>query len=651
MNLNQEQRKAVEHREGPLLVIAGAGSGKTRIVAERIVKLLSSGIDPSSILALTFTNKAAKEMKDRINSNVLTCTFHSLGARILRESIDVLGYEKNFLIYDEEDSFKVLKSFINEGDFSSLKEVKERISKIKNDLLETSDELFLYYQSLLKKYNAVDFDDLLYLPIKILQNEDIRKFYQNKWNFLLVDEYQDTNFAQYMLIKILSENHKNIFAVGDPDQSIYSWRGARYQNILNFEQDFPNSKVITLEHNYRSTNTILSAANSLIKHNFNRPAKNLWSTLEEGEKISLFSGDNEKEEAKFILNRVLVHREKMALNEMAIFYRTNAQSRVFEDVFLKSKIPYIIYGGLSFYERKEIKDIVAFLRQLASPSDFVSFERIVNIPKRGIGKATLEKLKNKLPLKLSELSLPSKQLATLNSYIQLMSSLNPHNKISKLIIEIVDKTGYLDYLKEDKESFEDRKANINELIAKAIEWEDETENNSLENFLEELALISPLDKKEEKNSIKLMTLHNSKGLEFELVFMTGMEEDLFPHINSKDNPEDIEEERRLCYVGMTRAKKKLYITSSRNRYLWNFNKTMRPSRFLKEIEKQYTSYFSNSLEVSEDFEEGDLILHPIFGKGQILKTNNLSFGKTYEVQFEHATKTLVAKYAKMEKIN
>jgi DNA helicase-2/ATP-dependent DNA helicase PcrA len=692
--LNPNQKIGVEHVEGPLLVLAGAGSGKTRVVTFRIAHLIEIGVPASNILAVTFTNKAAEEMKHRIrllkNVQVLASTFHSLGARILRESISALGYKTDFLIYDEEDSEKLLKTCLQELQLNEekgvLRKLRLQISSAKNDLLSPDEitqdanlkEAYSLYERKLKECNALDFDDLLYLPVKLFrEHEKIKEIYQNRWTFVLIDEYQDTNLAQYTLTRLLVEKHQNLFAVGDPDQSIYSWRGARYENILNFESDFSNAKVITLDQNYRSTNIILQGANSLIQKNNERYDKKLWSALGDGEKIKVFIGQNEKHEAEFVANQILKHsfQNQIPFDEIAIFYRTNAQSRAFEDILLKNKITYTIIGGISFYDRKEIKDILGFLRMVVSDADLISFLRTIHIPKRGLGAATLDKIvasaaATNLPIftfceeYLPELKLGAKQREGLRSYIQLIHSLRNRKaslKIYELISEIVSESHYLSYLQEDPESAQDRKENINELIAKAAEWEDETEEPSLSKFLEELSLRSEIAQDKGLPSIKLMTLHNSKGMEFPLVFLVGMEEDLFPHVNVKEDDKGIEEERRLCYVGMTRAKRYLYLCSTTCRYMWGVSRFMRPSRFLKEIAPIYLQNVSpfrleqKSFEESEieSFAPGDTVAHPQFGTGIIQKTANSSMGLTYEVFFPHSQthRTLVAKYAKLEPVS
>lgn len=634
-DLNPEQREAVESINGPFLILAGAGSGKTKVVTYRIVNLLNSGISPRSILGLTFTNKAANEMKERVqhltHSDVIICTFHSLGVRILRESIDALGYSNRFIIYDEEDADKVLKLCLQEVDVvdkkgGDVKMIKNLISKAKNnltspekmdiqDLTTASQNVFakIYnlYQKKLKECNAVDFDDLLYLTVRLFhEHPHILEMYQNRWQYLLIDEYQDTNAAQYQMVQNLVKKSGNLFVVGDPDQSIYSWRGANINNILDFEKDYPGAKVVKLEQNYRSRANILEAANALIANNEDRYEKSLWSNKGDGAKIKLYVGYDEREEARFVSRQVRKHYqdENIPLREMVIFYRTNAQSRVFEDQLLTQQIPYVIYGGVSFYQRREIKDILAFMRMVQSGADFVSFSRTINIPKRGIGEASLDKIRLaaqnvNLPIfdfcwhyvtneaMRGNLKLTSKVVEGLKDYVGIILRLRQESEggtLRDLVKAAIESTGYIGYLKEDKETAEERKENLDELITKAVEWEQSADNPSLEAFLEELSLKSATDDSEpDRDRIRLMTLHNGKGLEFNTTFLVGMEEDLLPHVNSRGSPSALEEERRLCYVGMTRAKEYLYLTCAETRYMWGSLKMQRPSRFLKEIPSQY----------------------------------------------------------------
>ena len=694
-DLNIEQQQAVGHMEGPMLVLAGAGSGKTRIVTHRILHLLEVGIPASEILAMTFTNKAADEMSSRIyrlsHARVLTCTFHSLCARILRESITALGFLRDFVIFDEDDSEKVLKecfvAFSLKDEKGLLKKTRSQISSAKNQLTAPEDlsdqdgdlkKVYALYQEKLKHYNALDFDDLLFTTVKLFKTyPDILASYQKRWSFILIDEYQDTNHAQYMITKMLVGEKQNIFAVGDPDQSIYSWRGANIQNILRFKEDFPGASIVTLEQNYRSRSNILEAANALIKNNESRYEKNLWSTRGVGEKISLFLAGNEQQEADFVTKKIryLHEREQIPLNECAIFYRTNFQSRSFEDALLREKIPYLIIGGLSFYQRKEIKDVLALLRIIIGSSDMIAFSRTINTPRRGFGETTLSRIKelafahsinilqtcDKILARELDAKLSKKQMDNLQEYIYAIFTMREMIKTSKPIDEIIssaiERFKYLDHLKEDQETFEERRDNIQELIAKAAEWQAQAHFPDLAAFLEELTLKSNVDdSSKSQDSVKLMTFHNGKGLEFSAVFLVGMEEDLFPHINVKENAKDLEEERRLCYVGITRAKDHLFLTAARYRFLWGSSRSMRPSRFLKEIPSKYLQLFSETRKSEEEepredtaFRVGDAVFHKDFGSGVIQKVYNTSLGLTFDVFFSkaHTTRSLVAKYAKL----
>lgn len=631
-DLNPSQREAVETIHGPLLVIAGAGSGKTRVVTFRIANLLKNGVHPSQILGLTFTNKAAGEMKERVKSltqsDVLISTFHSLGARILRESIQVLGYNRHFIIYDEEDVDKIIKTCIEEtmGNCGKgeVKAMRNLISTAKNRLIkpENSDELaqhpstrhfpaiYALYQKKLLECSAVDFDDLLYLTVRLFrEHSHVLEFYQNRWSHLLIDEYQDTNQVQYEMVNLLVSKNKNLCVVGDPDQSIYSWRGANIRNIMCFEQDYPGAKVVSLDRNYRSSNNILSAANALISRNYSRYEKKLWSNLGDGEKLSLFTADSEKHEALFIADKINYFHQNfnIPLNQMVVFYRTNAQSRVLEDYFLYRRIPYVVVGGISFYQRREIKDILALLRMVQSGADFIAFDRTINIPKRGLGDSTIEKIRlgaseEQMPILTfcshlldggttkTTLKLSAKQKEGLQDYLKVINAIKETAEtasLSSTVRAAIDQSRYLKYLEEDKETYQDRKENLGALISKAAEWEATTDNPSLLAFLEELSLRSSADDAETtRDRVNLMTLHNGKGLEFTLTFLAGLEEDLLPHVNSRDNMDAQEEERRLCYVGITRAKQYLFLTYCRSRQLWGVTRFQKPSRFLYEIPKE-----------------------------------------------------------------
>ncbi len=695
--LNTHQQIAVEHIEGPMLVLAGAGSGKTRIVIHRILHLLDIGVPALEILAVTFTNKAAEEMKSRIlniaHVQVLTCTFHSLAARILRESIEHLGYDNHFVILDEEDSEKVLKECFKalgiKEEKSTIKNIRSQISHAKNHLLEpesftlenpTFYDLYHLYQKKLKEYNGLDFDDLLFLTVKLFKEKpEVLSVYQIRWNFILIDEYQDTNTAQYTITKLLSGKHHNVFAVGDPDQSIYSWRGANVQNILAFEKEYPGAKVVTLDQNYRSSNNILKAANALIQENSSRYEKNLWSDRGDGEKIGLFIADNETQEAEFVVEKLqeMAKANKISFKESAIFYRTNFQSRTFEDSLLKANVPYVIVGGMSFYQRKEIKDILALLRMSLGSNDFLAFTRTINTPKRGFGEAALTKIKTiadeysldilttalRIVEKQIDAKLSAKQIENLKDYVQTIQALREMRKanvrLDEIITSAIERSRYLNYLKEDPETYGERKENVQELVSKAAEWQQEAHFPDLAAFLEELTLKASVSSdQEQQDSIRLMTLHNGKGLEFRLVFLVGMEEDLLPHINSKGDEDKIEEERRLCYVGMTRAKENLFLTASRYRFLWGGSRSMRPSRFLKEIPSIYTEKLHKAASYQIDlYQEGDgtvfspgsTVLHKDFGAGIVHKAYQTSLGLTYDVFFakNQTTRTLVGKYAKL----
>ena len=710
--LNTEQKDAVNTLDGPLLVIAGAGSGKTRVVTCRIINLLNHNVADNQILGLTFTNKAADEMKERVrsltHSNVLICTFHSLGARILRESIQALGYQRDFTIYDEDDVDKVLKvclADLNVYDQKlETKTYKHLISKAKNNMqmpeqaTDADDPYFprVYtcYQTKLKEYNALDFDDLLYLTVRLFrEHPDVLALYHHRWRYLLIDEYQDTNAAQYNMVQYLVAKSHNLCVVGDPDQSIYSWRGANIRNLLDFEKDFPGAKVIRLEQNYRSRSNILEAANAVINKNYNRFEKNLWSDLGPGERIKHFTAETDRDEANFVADRIRYHHEhqQIPLNQVVVFYRTNAQSRVFEDCLLQRRIPYQIVGGISFYQRREIKDILAFLRMVHSGSDMVSFTRTINIPKRGLGDTTIEKIRvgasqahlsilgycealiEDRPL-LVPLKLTAKQREGLQGYVGIIRALKGIHKqcsLKELVEAAIEQTGYLDYLRLDPTTFEDRQENLDSLIAKAIEWELAAEQPSLAAFLEELSLRSSLDETDaEKAHINLMTIHNGKGLEFTVTFLVGLEEELFPHVNIRKTGEDgLEEERRLFYVGMTRAKEYLYLSDCRNRFIWGTSRNQRPSRFIREIPFEYVEKvrlsafkpiykpppqeetfveekFSDELEElnAEPLVPGDAVFHKEFGVGVIQSIYEGSLGPTYKIIFskDNREKSIVA---------
>lgn len=694
--LNPEQRDAVHHREGPMLVLAGAGSGKTKVATMRIANLINSGIEASQILGVTFTNKAAQEMKERVHryasQSPLVSTFHSLGARLLRESIHHLGYNKDFVVYDEDDSERLLKETARDLGVSTsidLKAARAYISHAKNRLTKESDPTFtvMYerYNEKLKSCNAVDFDDLLRLPVELFsQFPEVLSYYQDRWQYVLVDEYQDTNMAQYSFVKLLCGEKCNLFVVGDPDQSIYSWRGANVQNILNFEKDFPGAKVIRLEQNYRSTNSILQAANSVITKNAGRYEKSLWSALGEGEKIGLFSARSEREEARFVGQKVqqFANDQGTSLKNMCVFYRTNFQSRVLEDELLSRRIPYVIVGGVSFYLRKEIKDVLSLLRLLDNPHDLISFLRVINLPKRGLGDATLEKIvaassssglaivdfMQKGPENLS-FTLTAKQREGWLDFVKTFSMLKnvaDKESLEELVRAAIFQSRYIDVIAQDSETKLERLENLEELIVKAAEWEQSQEAPTLSNFLADTTLATSMDTADrDSDALNLMTIHNGKGLEFDTAFLIGLEEDLFPHINSKKNPEQVEEERRLFYVGITRAKRNLFISFAQMRSLWGATRQMRPSRFLQEIPQNlrtrvmstapsYTPTPAAPQHATRSvFAVGERVLHPQFGVGRIENAHEGSLGLTYEVYFtkDDTSRKLVAQYAPLTRLS
>ena len=634
-DLNPEQQEAVNCLDGPLLIMAGAGSGKTRVLTCRIANLIAQGILPWNILAITFTNKAANEMKSRAEKligsparDIILSTFHSFCAGLLRREIEVTKkFNSKFAIFDASDSKNLLKRCVNELRLNEtfFSNVNFRISSFKNNLIDPDHcrdfifsrdllykkniwQIYTLYQKKLQENNALDFDDLIFVTVDIFKKHpNILEKYQERFQYISVDEYQDTNIAQYVLTNLLAEKYKNLCVVGDADQSIYGWRGADMRNILNFEKDYPNARVIKLEQNYRSTKTILLAANSVIKNNVDRKPKNLWTENEGGEKIKFFECRNDKEEATKIAEEIrkLFYLKKIPYNEIALLYRTNAQSRMFEEKFLQMGIPYIIIGGLKFYDRKEIKDIVAYLHVIANPHDSVHLMRIINTPRRGLGITNVNRLaefaeSQKLSIfevvadeKLLEQvdGLNSRFRASVKNFVAMMMSFIESAKslpIDELINVVLNESGYLRMLKENSEDGRNenisREENLGEFVDSANEFVELNPNSTIEDFLNHVALITDIDTVDEKESrVKLMTVHASKGLEFPVVFVVGMEEKLFPHANSLDNEAELEEERRACYVALTRAKKKLYISAAEERMFFGDIKKQKVSRFVSEI--------------------------------------------------------------------
>lgn len=648
--LNPRQEEAVNCLEGPLLIMAGAGSGKTRVLTYRIANLLLHGVPARNILAITFTNKAAKEMKERAEKMigesaqyVWISTFHSLCARILRREIEITGvYRKNYVIYDDGDSKVLIKECMKELklDPDRFSNVAYKISEAKNNLLTAAKyrekvllnsmavrsrntdfdrqvmQIYGLYEKKLIENNALDFDDLIFVTVRIFQTfPEVLQKYQSKFRYILVDEYQDTNYAQYVLTKLLADAEKNICVVGDADQSIYGWRGADMRNILNFEKDYPNATVIKLEQNYRSTKQILEAANAVIRHNVVRKDKNLWTENEEGEKIRFRDCISDRTEAAFVVREIskLVEHENFRYGEIAILYRTNAQSRVLEEKFINAQIPYFIVGGLKFYERKEIKDILAYLRLIFNPRDNVSFMRIINVPKRGLGATTISRLANfaeaedksifeiiadkKLLDEIPAMNDKTKQkLRDFASMILSFADVEEILELPKLINAVLTESGYLPSLKEGEEGLKpeniSRVENLGSFVNGAKEFLDSGNGNRLEDFLNYIALITDLDAaKEDESRVSLMTVHSAKGLEFPAVFVVGMEEGLFPHVNSMYSEAGLEEERRACYVAITRAQQKLYLSSARERSTFGKTHDTEISQFIGEIPKKHLEIY------------------------------------------------------------
>ena len=633
--LNPAQREAVENTEGPVLILAGAGSGKTRVLTTRIGYLMEDkNVKAENILAITFTNKAANEMRERVEETLegtdtkemWITTFHSCCVRILRKSINKIGYNRSFVIYDSPDQITLIKDCMRELDISDKafdpKYVLSCISNAKDKLyspkkymqLNEGDisktkigEIYALYQDRLKRNSALDFDDLIMKTVELFNEcPDILDFYRNKFRYIMVDEYQDTSKAQYELIKLLAKQHQNICVVGDDDQSIYGWRGADIRNILEFERDYDNVKIVKLEQNYRSTQVILDAANNVIANNTERKRKKLWSDKKEGQLIKIQLAENEIEEGDFISNTINYMRryEDREYKDFAVLYRANAQARSVEDALNRAGIPYNIYGGIKFYERKEIKDIIAYLRVIQNPQDDISLKRIINVPRRGIGLRTIEKIEDRASLKEESIysvlidiednsDISRKARASISEFVDLMSTLRSFTDVytvSQVIEKILDVTGYKDeLLKEKNNEGEDRLENLQELISVALEFESGSEDKSLEAFLTSIALnAEPSDDEEQEDRVSLMTIHSSKGLEFPVVFLAGMEEKIFPIARAIQSmrDSDIEEERRLCYVGITRAKEELFLTLTRKRTLYGRTNPSVASRFIEELPKE-----------------------------------------------------------------
>lgn len=768
--MNSEQQKAIFHVNGPLLILAGAGSGKTTVIVNRILFLIEYGdcyynnsnthlslddidflsninkddlsddnifkikslvsynkVKPWNILAITFTNKAANELKERLYSilgdksnDLNTGTFHSICARILRRYIDRIGYDNKFTIYDTDDSIRVLKECFNELNINDklfpIKSVLNEIGRAKDKLLSYKEYLeivkddyrksiianiYQKYQLRLENANALDFDDIIYLTVKLFSNNnDILKYYQNRYRYIMVDEYQDTNHAQYKLISLLAGSNGNVCVVGDDDQSIYSFRGANIENILNFENQFNNALVIRLEQNYRSSQNILDAANQVIKNNHDRKGKNLWTSSDKGEKIDLYKGEDEQLEAEYITKKIVDNiKNNKKYSDHAILYRMNAQSANIERFFVKSGIPYKIIGGTKFFERKEIKDIISYLSVINNSNDIIRLKRIINEPKRGIGDTTVSLIQqlsedNNISMyeiinnyhKYSELNKKANALDKFRTIINNLSDLVNDINLSDFIDELMEKTGYRDYLNTQGKEGLNRLENINELKSTIMKYELENENPSLSGFLEEVSLYTDLnDLNQNEDSVILMTIHSSKGLEFDTVFLVGLEEGIFPGYQAINSPVELEEERRLAYVGITRAKRKLYLTNVKLRMLFGNVSRNSTSRFIKEIPEHLlqindeTINKSNYLNINKNISKnnsvniapevkmasekvsnksnnfnyniGDTVSHNVFGKGIIVSMTPMANDILVEVAFDKVgTKKIMSNFAKFKKL-
>ena len=721
--LNKEQQQAVQHTEGPLLILAGAGSGKTKVLTVRIAHLLAQGVNPYEILAITFTNKAAKEMKSRVEglvgdvaNRIWLSTFHSFCAKFLRFELDnFLGYNSNFTIYDTSDSQAVIKAALKalnlDDKYYPVGAMIAAISDAKNKLLFASDfrkqardfyqqkvaDVYEYDERDLRKNNALDFDDLLLVAVKLLQsNEAVLDKYSKRFRYVMIDEYQDTNHAQYLLAKLLASHWKNIAVVGDADQSIYAWRGADIQNILDFEKDYPNCTSIKLEQNYRSTKIILDAANAVIENNEGRPKKNLWTDKTEGAKIQHFTAQSEHEEAAFIGDTIAKKHDihGVPYGDMAILYRTNAQSRVLEEALIKRALPYIMVGGTKFYDRKEIKDVLAYLRVLYNPFDDLSLLRIINVPKRSIGATTVAKLQDyarangtSLFMTLTQLhlvdSIKGKTKEKLEEFGILIFTLVAEMEdrtVLDILESILDRTGYLAQLEESTDPQDQARAeNIGELLSVAKDFQDTNPSGTVEDFLEQVALVNDVDSfEQEESKVTLMTLHAAKGLEFPIVFLGGLEEGLFPHSRTLMNPEEIEEERRLAYVGITRAEKELYISNATTRTVFGRTSSYLPSRFIDEIPEelvdglrakrkvpddikrhvpQHMSVTSRPVtkpivrnEVIADWKIGDTAIHSKWGNGKVINVAGEGAGMKLTIEFPtQGVRVVMAKFAPVKK--
>ena len=671
-NLNEMQRQAVETTDGPLLVLAGAGSGKTKVLTTKVAYLVEKKqINPYNILAITFTNKAAKEMKQRIHKilgqiayDIQISTFHSLGLLIIKENYIKLGYNKQITILDTEDVLTIIKKIIKEKNLDpkiyNPRTIRNKISSAKSELIDKDsygkfahsdyekiiEDIYKKYEQKLKTNNSLDFDDLLTLPIKLFKdNKDILKQYQERFKYILIDEYQDTNEAQYTLIKMLSSKYKNICVVGDIDQSIYGFRGANYQNILNFEKDYPNAVTIKLEENYRSTKNILNAANEVIKNNKKRKEKTLWTQNEEGEKIKYHRAYDEKDEAHYVVDKIKrLIKDGTLKSDIAVLYRTNAQSRNIEEELLEENIPYKVVGSFYFYNRKEIKDLISYLKLIYNQNDDVSLMRIINVPKRQIGTKTIENLSTKAIEHNCSLysAIDSGKELLFKNIIEEIKTESENISLTELVDLVLDKTGIRKSLQNEKTiEAEIRLENLEEFKSITKNFEENSGIISLEDFLQEISLVSDIEEHKNNNDVvTLMTVHSAKGLEFDNVFIVGLEEGIFPHINSLDSDDDLEEERRLCYVAITRAKKNLYLLNAKRRLIYGNTNINPPSRFINEIDARYLESDIKSekpkiikksmIDKDATYKVGEKVIHDIYGEGIIINV-----GSVLTIAFSH----------------
>jgi len=722
--LNERQKEAVKLTDGPVLIMAGAGSGKTRVLTHRIAYLMAEKqVAPWNILAITFTNKAAREMKERIEAllgpgaeDIWIATFHSMCVRILRRDIDRIGINRNFSILDTSDQLSVIKSILKERNLDPKKNdprtILGSISAAKNELITPEEykkaaasqweqvvsDIYTDYQKKLIKNQSLDFDDLIMSTIQLFQRvPEVLEYYQRKFQYIHVDEYQDTNRAQYMLVKMLAARFKNLCVVGDSDQSIYRWRGADIANILSFEKDYQDANVILLEQNYRSTKRILQAANEVIQNNLNRKPKNLWTENAEGNKITYYRADSEQGEAQYVAGKIqeLVRSGNRKYSDIAILYRTNAQSRVMEEVLLKSNIEYTIVGGIKFYDRKEIKDILAYLRVVANPDDDISLTRIINVPKRGVGATSVDRIQAyatehgismfRAIEEIEEIGVSARVVNALTDFrnmINHFSQMQDYLSVTELAEELIDKTGYSDMLKQEKTlESQSRLENIEEFLSVTQSFEKQSEDKSLVAFLTDLALIADIDQldkeddQQEQDQVVLMTLHSAKGLEFPVVFLIGMEEGVFPHSRSLMEEAEMEEERRLAYVGITRAEEQLFLTNAQMRTLFGRTNMNPESRFITEIpddlienespvkKKQSSSSFARRPSFARpqlrstggdslDWSVGDKAKHQKWGIGTVVSVKGSGGDKELDIAFPSPVgiKRLLAKFAPIEKV-